>query len=186
MSSYWVPDEEAPENIPTLAGGPPTGSLPGQMKRPAPLAQSAEHIHGKDGVAGSIPAGGSTPNQQARPGLVPGLTHAEGYATYLALGPSSLRSRTSPSGYATTSCPCPPRDRRASTVLQARTPLAVREQGRHRKHVAGRGVKDTRTGDVGSDGRLLMKHVNAAHELAAGKALRQGAVRHPGANRVQV
>ena len=25
----------------------------------APLAQSAEHIHGKDGVAGSIPAGGS-------------------------------------------------------------------------------------------------------------------------------
>jgi hypothetical protein len=25
-------------------------------------------IHGKDGVAGSIPAGGSTPNQQARPG----------------------------------------------------------------------------------------------------------------------
>ena len=27
----------------------------------APLAQSAEHIHGKDGVAGSIPAGGSTP-----------------------------------------------------------------------------------------------------------------------------
>jgi hypothetical protein len=26
----------------------------------APLAQSAEHIHGKDGVAGSIPAGGST------------------------------------------------------------------------------------------------------------------------------
>jgi hypothetical protein len=30
-------------------------------------------IDGKEGVAGSIPAGGSTPNQQARPGLVPGL-----------------------------------------------------------------------------------------------------------------
>jgi hypothetical protein len=43
----------------------------------APLAQSAEHIHGKDGVAGSIPAGGSTPNQQLRPGLVPGLFHAQ-------------------------------------------------------------------------------------------------------------
>ena len=42
----------------------------------APLAQSAEHIHGKDGVAGSIPAGGSTPNQQLRPGLVPGLLRA--------------------------------------------------------------------------------------------------------------
>jgi hypothetical protein len=26
----------------------------------APLAQSAEHIHGKDGVGGSIPPGGST------------------------------------------------------------------------------------------------------------------------------
>jgi hypothetical protein len=42
----------------------------------APLAQSAEHIHGKDGVAGSIPAGGSTPNQQLRPGLVSGLLYA--------------------------------------------------------------------------------------------------------------
>jgi hypothetical protein len=30
------------------------------MGRPAPLAQSAEHIHGKDGVGGSIPPGGST------------------------------------------------------------------------------------------------------------------------------
>src|SRR6266498_1935271 len=30
------------------------------MGRPAPLAQSAEHIHGKDGVASSILAGGST------------------------------------------------------------------------------------------------------------------------------
>src|SRR6266536_4091613 len=29
------------------------------MGRPAPLAQSAEHIHGKDGVGGSIPPGGS-------------------------------------------------------------------------------------------------------------------------------
>jgi hypothetical protein len=43
----------------------------------APLAQSAEHIHGKDGVAGSIPAGGSTPNQQLRPGPAPGLFHAQ-------------------------------------------------------------------------------------------------------------
>jgi hypothetical protein len=41
----------------------------------APLAQSAEHIHGKDGVAGSIPAGGSTTNQQLRPGPAPGLSH---------------------------------------------------------------------------------------------------------------
>ena len=30
-------------------------------------------IDGKDGVAGSIPAGGSTPNQQLRPGVTPGL-----------------------------------------------------------------------------------------------------------------
>ena len=30
------------------------------MGRPAPLAQSAEHIHGKDGVGGSIPPGGSS------------------------------------------------------------------------------------------------------------------------------
>jgi hypothetical protein len=33
-------------------------------------------INGKDGVAGSIPAGGSTPNQQLRPGTTPGLSHA--------------------------------------------------------------------------------------------------------------
>jgi hypothetical protein len=33
-------------------------------------------IDGKDGVAGSIPAGGSTPNQQARPGPAPGLSCA--------------------------------------------------------------------------------------------------------------
>src|SRR5919106_5681446 len=33
-------------------------------------------IDGKDGVAGSIPAGGSTPNQQARPGTTRGLLHA--------------------------------------------------------------------------------------------------------------
>jgi hypothetical protein len=32
--------------------------------------------HGKDGVAGSIPAGGSTPNQQLRPGPAPGPLHA--------------------------------------------------------------------------------------------------------------
>jgi hypothetical protein len=32
-------------------------------------------FHGKDGVAGSIPAGGSTPNQQPRPGPAPGLLH---------------------------------------------------------------------------------------------------------------
>jgi hypothetical protein len=31
-------------------------------------------IDGKDGVAGSIPAGGSTTNQQLRPGLAPGLS----------------------------------------------------------------------------------------------------------------
>ena len=42
----------------------------------APLAQSAEHIHGKDGVAGSIPAGGSTLKLQVRPGLGSGLFHA--------------------------------------------------------------------------------------------------------------
>jgi hypothetical protein len=35
-------------------------------------------INGKDGVAGSIPAGGSTPNQQPRPGPTPGLFHAQG------------------------------------------------------------------------------------------------------------
>ena len=29
-------------------GGLPTGSLPGQMSSLAPLAQSAEHIHGKE------------------------------------------------------------------------------------------------------------------------------------------
>jgi hypothetical protein len=34
-----------------------------------------QDIHGKDGVAGSIPAGGSTPNQQLRPGPAPGLSH---------------------------------------------------------------------------------------------------------------
>jgi hypothetical protein len=33
-------------------------------------------IDGKDGVAGSIPAGGSTTNQQLRPGPAPGLFHA--------------------------------------------------------------------------------------------------------------
>jgi hypothetical protein len=33
-------------------------------------------IDGKDGVAGSIPAGGSSKKVQVRPGLVPGLLHA--------------------------------------------------------------------------------------------------------------
>jgi hypothetical protein len=41
-------------------------------------------IDGKDGVAGSIPAGGSTTNQQARPGPTPGLSHRQGCA----LGPA--------------------------------------------------------------------------------------------------
>ena len=36
-------------------------------------AQRFRWFHGKDGVAGSIPAGGSTTNQQARPGPTPGL-----------------------------------------------------------------------------------------------------------------
>jgi hypothetical protein len=31
-------------------------------------------IEGKDGVAGSIPAGGSTPTPQVRPGAVPSLS----------------------------------------------------------------------------------------------------------------
>ena len=35
-------------------------------------------FHGKDGVAGSIPAGGSTPNQQLRPGPAPGLSCRQG------------------------------------------------------------------------------------------------------------
>jgi hypothetical protein len=35
-----------------------------------------DHTNGKDGVAGSIPAGGSTTNQQLRPGPAPGLLHA--------------------------------------------------------------------------------------------------------------
>jgi hypothetical protein len=51
-------------------------TMPPRTHAPAPLAQSAEHIHGKDGVAGSIPAGGSTTNQQHRPGPTPGLCHA--------------------------------------------------------------------------------------------------------------
>jgi hypothetical protein len=37
-------------------------------------------IDGKDGVAGSIPAGGSTPNQQPRPGPAPGLSHTRSAA----------------------------------------------------------------------------------------------------------
>src|SRR5574341_2124426 len=40
-------------------GGSLPTSRPAKMGRPAPLAQSAEHIHGKDGVASSILAGGS-------------------------------------------------------------------------------------------------------------------------------
>ena len=50
----------------------------------APLAQSAEHIHGKDGVAGSIPAGGSTPTPQVRPGAVPSLSRDSEPATTFA------------------------------------------------------------------------------------------------------
>jgi hypothetical protein len=34
-------------------------------------------FHGKDGVAGSIPAGGSTPNHQLRPDTMPGRLHAQ-------------------------------------------------------------------------------------------------------------
>src|SRR5215211_9372792 len=41
-------------------------------------------IYGKDGVAGSIPAGGSTPNHKVRPGLIPGLFHAQRWAFGLA------------------------------------------------------------------------------------------------------
>jgi hypothetical protein len=65
--------EEVLESTPTLASGQPAARATHHL---APLAQSAEHIHGKDGVAGSIPAGGSTPNQQLRPGPAPGLSHA--------------------------------------------------------------------------------------------------------------
>ena len=65
--------EEVLESTPTLASGQPAARATHHL---APLAQSAEHIHGKDGVAGSIPAGGSTPNQQPRPGPVPGLSYA--------------------------------------------------------------------------------------------------------------
>jgi hypothetical protein len=43
----------------------------------AGLHSGDREIHGKDGVAGSIPAGGSTPNQQLRPGTMPGLLYAE-------------------------------------------------------------------------------------------------------------
>src|SRR6266511_3125754 len=59
-------------------GGSLPTSLPAKMGRPAPLAQSAEHIHGKDGVGGSIPPGGSireTAGQTrctARPFTLPG------------------------------------------------------------------------------------------------------------------
>jgi hypothetical protein len=49
--------EEVLESTPTLASGQPAARATHHL---APLAQSAEHIHGKDGVAGSIPAGGST------------------------------------------------------------------------------------------------------------------------------
>jgi hypothetical protein len=48
-------------------------------------------FHGKDGVAGSIPAGGSTPNQQHRPGNTPGLSHRLGYAAFKCLDPDGWR-----------------------------------------------------------------------------------------------
>jgi hypothetical protein len=38
---------------------------------------NARRIDGKDGVAGSIPAGGSTTNQQLRPGPATGLFHTQ-------------------------------------------------------------------------------------------------------------
>jgi hypothetical protein len=41
-------------------------------------------IDGKDGVAGSIPAGGSTTNPQLRPGATPGLSRDQEPATAFA------------------------------------------------------------------------------------------------------
>jgi hypothetical protein len=81
LRCWRVADEEAPENIP-YTGGRLSNRLTARATQDlAPLAQSAEHIHGKDGVAGSIPAGGSTTNQQLRPGPTPGLFHAGGPRT---------------------------------------------------------------------------------------------------------
>jgi hypothetical protein len=42
---------------------------------------NSPRIDGKDGVAGSIPAGGSTTEQQVRPGPAPGLSHTRSGAT---------------------------------------------------------------------------------------------------------
>ena len=42
------------------------------------------HIHGKDGVAGSIPAGGSATNQQLRPGPAIDLLRGQEPATAFA------------------------------------------------------------------------------------------------------
>jgi hypothetical protein len=55
-------DNPDPGHVPCLLVVAPAGSrgVPTEDPTLAPLAQSAEHIHGKDGVAGSIPAGGST------------------------------------------------------------------------------------------------------------------------------
>jgi hypothetical protein len=67
------------------------------LRSPATCANAGPHsggceIHGKDGVAGSIPAGGSTPNQQDRPGPAPGLLHARS-ASNRHLPENAVRSR---------------------------------------------------------------------------------------------
>ena len=62
----------------------------------------------------------------------------------------------------------------------------MRPQHRERKHLARRGVEDARTADVSSGDRLVIKQVDALGDLGASEFLGKGAVRHPGANRVQV
>jgi hypothetical protein len=62
----------------------------------------------------------------------------------------------------------------------------MRPQRREREHLARGGVEDARTADVGGDDRLIVKKVDALGDLGAGEFLGQGAVWHPGANRVQL
>jgi hypothetical protein len=66
----WVPHgfrtSRPQRTSPTVTGGSPTGSLPGQTHRLAPLAQSAEHIHGKEKPWGYSPRPMTSRNSRSR------------------------------------------------------------------------------------------------------------------------
>src|SRR6266540_3829363 len=67
-SSYWVPDEKAPEKITLLTGGPPTGSLPAATALTWACGAVVARVAYNDKVTGSSPVTPTTVDRSSAPG----------------------------------------------------------------------------------------------------------------------